>query len=87
MQAQLSDRRATAPVVIIASDDTPEARARAVSLSAEAYLCTPIDISAFLRRSTQLRMTLAAAWIAVIAPRSDRRRGCDRVISTAPHTT
>jgi len=48
VQARLSQRGATVPVVIITGDDTPEARARSLSLGAKRYLCKPIDEAALL---------------------------------------
>jgi FixJ family two-component response regulator len=48
VQAQLSKRGSVVPVVIITGDDTPEARARSLSLGAKLYLCKPIDEAALL---------------------------------------
>ena len=43
VQARLSERGDTVPVVIITGDDTPETRARSLALGAKRYLCKPID--------------------------------------------
>jgi FixJ family two-component response regulator len=48
VQARLTQRGGTVPVVIITGDDTPEARARSLSLGAKSYLCKPIDEVALL---------------------------------------
>jgi len=48
VQARLSQRGGTVPVVIITGDDTPEARARSLALGAKSYLCKPIDEGALL---------------------------------------
>jgi len=48
VQARLAQRAHPVPVVIITGDDTPEARARSLSLGARSYLCKPIDEAALL---------------------------------------
>jgi len=48
VQTRLSQRGSTVPVVIITGDDTPETRARSLSLGAKCYLCKPIDEAALL---------------------------------------
>ena len=48
VQARLFERGDTVPVVIITGDDTPEARARSLSLGAKSYLCKQIDETALL---------------------------------------
>ncbi len=48
VQAELSRRGCTVPVVIITGDDTPETRARSLSLGAKRYLCKPIDAAGLL---------------------------------------
>ena len=48
VQARLVEFRCTVPVVIITGDDSPEARARSLSLGAKRYLCKPIDETALL---------------------------------------
>lgn len=48
VQGALARTHAGIPVVIITGHDTPEARARALSLGAKAYLCKPVDDEALL---------------------------------------
>jgi len=48
VQTQLAQRGSDIPIVIITGDDTPEARARSLSLGARRYLCKPIDEAALL---------------------------------------
>lgn len=48
VQAQLSKRGSSVPVIIITGDDTPDTRARSLSLGAKHYLCKPIDETALL---------------------------------------
>jgi len=48
VQTQLVQRGSSVPVVIITGDDTPEGRARSLSLGAKSYLCKPIDEAALL---------------------------------------
>jgi len=48
VQAQLSQRGRTVPVVIITGDDSPETLARSLSLGAKRCLCKPIDEAALL---------------------------------------
>lgn len=48
VQTGLAKRGSTVPVIIITADDTPEARARCLSLGAKRYLCKPIHEGALL---------------------------------------
>jgi FixJ family two-component response regulator len=48
VQRRLSRRGDVVPVVIITSDDTPDARKRALALGAKHYLCKPIDEAVLL---------------------------------------
>jgi FixJ family two-component response regulator len=48
VQARLAHSGRSVPVVVITGDDTPEARSRALSLGASAYLCKPVDKKALL---------------------------------------
>lgn len=48
VQGALALEHAGVPVVVITGHDTPESRARALSLGAKAYLCKPVDDKALL---------------------------------------
>ena len=48
VQQQLTDCHPEVPVVVITGRDTPEARRRALSLGARAYLSKPVDGEALL---------------------------------------
>lgn len=48
VQGALARRHAGVPVVIITGHDTPEARMRALTLGAKAYLTKPVDGEALL---------------------------------------
>lgn len=48
VQARLSERAVTVPVIIVTGHDTLEARARAFSLGAKQYLSKPIEEAALL---------------------------------------
>jgi FixJ family two-component response regulator len=58
VQARLSERGATVPVIIITGDDTPETRARSLSLGAKRYLCKPIDEATLLAAIDSVTGTL-----------------------------
>ena len=49
VQQQLTDCHPEVPVVVITGHDTSEARRRALSLGARAYLSKPVDDEALLR--------------------------------------